>query len=82
MDLRGGYQHLPEALKLGLITPADVDRALNRSLPLAFRLGRFDAAERVPYQNIPYSTIGSRDHRALARRAATESLVLLRNNVK
>ena len=28
MDLRGGYQHLPEALKLGLITPADVDRAL------------------------------------------------------
>ena len=80
MDLRGGYQVLPQSLALGFINESDVDRALNRSLSLAFRLGRFDTDAKVPYRRLGPETIGSVEHRAVARRAAVSSLVLLRNN--
>ena len=80
MDLRGGYQVLPDSLSMGFITEADIDRSLNRTLSLAFKLGRFDQ-DGVPYRSIPFSAIGSPKHRALARKAALDSLVLLRNKL-
>ncbi|APU19482.1 glycoside hydrolase family 3 C-terminal domain-containing protein [Actinoalloteichus sp. GBA129-24] len=90
---------LREALRRGLITEADVDRALRRLLLLRLRLGEFDpapaavttgsdssagggagAADAInPYALITDAVIDSPAHRELAREAAREAVVLLRN---
>ncbi|MFD8009004.1 glycoside hydrolase family 3 C-terminal domain-containing protein [Streptomyces sp. NPDC058955] len=70
---------LREALERGLIDQADVDRAVRRQLELRFRLGEFDP-ELDPYAGIGPEVIDCPEHRALAWRAATESVVLLKND--
>ncbi|MGW8767228.1 glycoside hydrolase family 3 C-terminal domain-containing protein [Streptomyces sp. NPDC055815] len=69
---------LREALERGLIDQGDVDRAVRRQLELRFRLGEFDP-ELDPYAGIGPEVIDCAEHRALAWRAATESVVLLKN---
>ncbi len=73
------YDKLEEAIQRGLVTEADVDTALRRTLLTRFKLGIFDPPERVPYASIPQSVICSPKHRRLARQAARESIVLLKN---
>ncbi len=73
------FDEIPEAIRRGLITEADVDRALERVLLTRFKLGMFDPPQDVPYASIPASVIGSDKHREFAYRAATESIVLLKN---
>ena len=68
-----------DALAQGLLTMADVDDAVRHLLSLRFRLGEFDPPGRDPYSGITPDVIGSAEHRALARRAADEQVVLLRN---
>ncbi|MGW5664615.1 glycoside hydrolase family 3 C-terminal domain-containing protein [Streptomyces sp. NPDC003758] len=70
---------LREALERGLIDEADIDRAVRRQLQLRFRLGEFDA-DLDPYTGIGPEVIDCAEHRALALRAATDSVVLLRND--
>lgn len=70
---------LPQAVKEGYITEADIDKALRRVLAARFRLGEFDPPEMVPFSKIPASDIDSPAHRELALRAARESIVLLKN---
>ncbi|WP_107056130.1 glycoside hydrolase family 3 protein [Streptomyces griseus] len=70
---------LREALERGLIDEDDIDRAARRQLQLRFRLGEFDP-DLDPYTGIGPETIDSPEHRALALRAATESVVLLKND--
>ncbi|HVY30553.1 MAG TPA: glycoside hydrolase family 3 C-terminal domain-containing protein [Polyangiaceae bacterium] len=81
-DLNCGctYEHLPAALEAGLISEADLDRALERLFRTRFRLGMFDPPEQVPFAALPFDVIDSEQHRALARRAAQQSLVLLKND--
>ncbi|MEU7476923.1 glycoside hydrolase family 3 C-terminal domain-containing protein [Lentzea sp. NPDC042327] len=69
---------LREALRRGLIDQSDVDRAVRRQLELRFRLGEFDP-ELDPYSAIGPEVVDCPEHRALALRSATESVVLLRN---
>ena len=69
---------LREALDRGLIDEADVNRAVRRQLLVRFRLGEFDP-DLDPYAGIGPDVIDCPEHRALALRAATESVVLLRN---
>ncbi|SDO33155.1 glycoside hydrolase family 3 protein [Lentzea jiangxiensis] len=69
---------LREALERGLIDESDVDRAVRRQLEVRFRLGEFDP-DLDPYAAIGPEVIDCQEHRALALRAATESVVLLRN---
>ncbi|MER7667346.1 glycoside hydrolase family 3 C-terminal domain-containing protein [Kitasatospora sp. NPDC096128] len=70
---------LREALERGLIEEADVDRAVRRQLEVRLRLGEFDP-DLDPYTGIGPEVIDSPEHRALARRAAAESTVLLKND--
>ena len=72
-------KHLPEAVRRGFVTEEEVTEACRRVFTVRFRLGLFDPPADVPFTRIPESVIDSPAHRALAREAAVESIVLLRN---
>jgi beta-glucosidase len=74
------YDHLGEAIERGLITEADIDRSLGRTLTTRFKLGMFDPPADVPYTAIPLSVVNSTEHRQLAYETAVKSIVLLKNN--
>lgn len=80
-DLNCGYAYtsLLIALDKGLITEAEIDKAVMRLLTARFRLGMFDPEEMVPYASIPYEVNDCEGHRQIARRTAQESIVLLKN---
>ncbi|WP_432968756.1 glycoside hydrolase family 3 C-terminal domain-containing protein [Dactylosporangium sp. CA-233914] len=65
-----------EALDTGLLTPADIDDAVKQNLWLRFRLGEFDPGG-GPYAGVHAATV---DNQRLARQAAAESTVLLKNS--
>jgi beta-glucosidase len=71
------YGTLVEAVQRGLVSEADIDRALVRLFAARFRLGMFDAPERVPYAGIAENDTVA--HRQLALNADRESIVLLKN---
>ena len=73
------YDHLGEAIERGLITEADIDVSLGRTLTTRFKLGMFDPPADVPYAAIPMSVVGSPEHRQLAYETAVKSIVLLKN---
>ncbi|WP_263359690.1 glycoside hydrolase family 3 protein [Acidicapsa ligni] len=81
-DLNCGnaYSHLNESLNQHLITLPDINRALHRLLLARLRLGMLQPADCSPYSKISSNEIDTEDHRAIALRAAEESIVLLRNN--
>lgn len=74
------YLSLPDAVKQGLVTEAEIDSSLAILLRTRFKLGLFDPPGSNPYDRIPYSVVNSREHRELARKAAEKSIVLLKNN--
>ncbi len=80
-DLECGhvFDQLGLAVQRGLLTEADLDRALSRVLTSRFKLGLFDPPEAVPYASISPDVVNCPEHRALARQAAVESVVLLKN---
>ena len=69
-----------EALKQGLITEADMDRALVNMYTVRMRLGEFDPKTIVPYASIKPSVINQPSHNDLALEIANKSIVLLKNN--
>jgi len=73
------FNEIPEAIERGLITEADVDRALERTLGTRFKLGMFDPPEEVPFTSISTDVVACEEHRQLAYRTATEAVVLLKN---
>ena len=81
-DLNCGetYQHLVSAARQGLITEEEITAAVRRLFEARFRLGMFDPPEMVPYAQIPYEVNDCEEHRALAREAARQSIVLLKND--
>ncbi len=74
------YVKYINAVRQGLLSEKDVDEALRRLFRARFQLGMFDPPAMVPYAQTPYSENDSEEHRALALKAARESMVLLRNN--
>ncbi|MHA1821769.1 MAG: glycoside hydrolase family 3 C-terminal domain-containing protein [Promethearchaeota archaeon] len=80
-DLNCGYtfRKLKKAVKKRLINQETIDTALVRLFEARFRLGMFDPPSLVEYQNIPYSQLDTDEHRELAREAARQSIVLLKN---
>ena len=70
---------LRRAYDLGMVSDADIDRAVGRILTARFRLGFFDKPESCPFSRIPESVIGSAEHQQLALEAARQAIVLLKN---
>ncbi|MBT0670774.1 glycoside hydrolase family 3 C-terminal domain-containing protein [Novosphingobium profundi] len=62
--------------KNGTIPMARIDDAVRRILRVKFKLGLFDPAR--PYEQM--AQLGTPAHRAVARQAVAQSLVLLKNN--
>jgi beta-glucosidase len=73
------FDKLEEAIGRGLVTEADINQALRRTLMTRFKLGIFDPPELVSFASIPTEVICSPAHRRLARQATVESIVLLKN---
>jgi beta-glucosidase len=69
---------IKSALSSGLVKESDIDKAARDVLSVRVRLGEFDPGG-GKYGSIDASVIDSPAHRALAREAATEAAVLLKN---
>jgi beta-glucosidase len=68
------------ALGKGLITVADMDKALINIFAIRMRLGEFDPQSIVPYAGIKASIINDPSHNDLALEIATKTPVLLKND--
>lgn len=66
-----------EALEKGYLTEENLDKAVYSTLLLRFKLGDFD--EDHPYAHIDPAKLASPAHKALAVKAAEESVILLEN---
>lgn len=77
---KGFYETTLAAVKDGRITAERLDDAVRRILRVKFRLGLFEAG-RPSTRTVggQFALIGAPEHRAVARQAVRESLVLLKN---
>ena len=81
-DCGGVYQnHALSALEKGMLTQADIDKALINIFTIRMRLGEFDPAEIVPYAGIKPDIVNDPAHNDLAIEVATKTPVLLKNEV-
>ncbi|RAO18004.1 Beta-glucosidase [Micromonospora noduli] len=69
---------IKQALATGLLTEADIDARIREILNVRFRLGEFDPGG-GRYGGITPDVINSPEHQRLARQAAGEAMVLLKN---
>ncbi len=74
-----GFNTLAEAVKKGLVSEDLVTKAAERLYTARFQLGLFDAPGSTLDQ-IPFSAAASIQNRLIARKAAEESIVLLKND--
>ena len=71
--------YLPGKVKDGSMSEAVIDEALRHTVGLRFRLGLFDPIEDQPYWHVPKDVVASAEHIAAAKDAASQGMVLLRN---
>ena len=69
------------ALEQGLITMADIDRALVNVFTIRMRTGEFDPDPMVQYSLYPVSTVNAERYQALAEETATRTPVLLKDEI-
>ncbi|HKI11633.1 MAG TPA: glycoside hydrolase family 3 C-terminal domain-containing protein [Candidatus Acidoferrum sp.] len=74
------YAPYIEAVKKGYLKESEIDVALRRLFTARMKLGMFDPPEMVPYSKIDEKLLDSPEHRAMARKLANESMVLLKND--
>ena len=79
MDLGGNAfgKNLKKAYEEGLITMADLDRAVGNVLRLKFQMGLFENPFVSP--DLAKKLVHSKEHKELARQVAREGVVLLKN---
>ena len=79
MDLGGNAfgKNLKKAYEEGLITMADLDRAVGNVLRLKFQMGLFENPYVSP--ELAKKLVHSKEHKELARQVAREGVVLLKN---
>jgi beta-glucosidase len=77
---KGFYETTLAAVKAGTISQARLDDAVRRILRVKFRLGLFEAGKpSTRAVGGQFALLGAPEHRAVARQAVRESLVLLKN---
>jgi beta-glucosidase len=77
----GNYfkEHLLWLAQHDLVTEQALDTAVRRILLSRFMLGLYDPQQQVPYTCIPSDVVDGPQHRSLARQAAREAIILLKN---
>lgn len=80
-DLNCGctYHSAVDAVRKGLLSEEKINESVFRLLNTRFKLGMFDAAEKSKWGNLGKKDIDTADNRKLARKVATDSIVLLKN---
>jgi len=74
------YRPYIESVQQGYLPETAIDTALIRLFTARMRLGMFDPPGNAPYSRIEQSELDSAAHRELARRVASEAMVLLKND--
>jgi beta-glucosidase len=74
------YKPYIEAVQQGYLSESAINTALVRLFTARIKLGIFDPPGMDPYSKIDKSELNSPAHRALARKLADESMVLLKND--
>ena len=69
-----------KAVQQGLLTEKDIDGALYTLFRTEFRLGFYDDPSASPYRSYGADSVENDAHTALARKAAQQSMVLLKND--
>ncbi|MBO5797837.1 MAG: glycoside hydrolase family 3 C-terminal domain-containing protein, partial [Clostridia bacterium] len=80
LNCGGVYKHLLQSLKEGLVEECDLDVELRRVLRARFKLGMFDDPAGVPYSELPFEIVASREHRNFNREIARRTMTLLKND--
>jgi beta-D-xylosidase 4 len=81
IDCGAYYQkYLPSAYKQGLFSESVLDKALIRQYSSLVRLGYFDPSADQPYRSLHFDSVNTPSNQALAKRAAVEGIVLLKND--
>ena len=80
VECGSSFKALRQALDQGLLTTHDIDRALRPLVMTRLKLGILGHDPDCPYNDTPADVVGCDKHISLARQAARESMVLLKNN--
>jgi len=80
MESKVSEKYLPELVKEGKVTMAQLDEAVGRILYQKFKLGLFDDPYKFCSEQRESATLFSAANRAIAKTAAERSIVLLKNN--
>ena len=80
LECGSSFLSLKTAIDRGLLTEADIDKALEPLIMTQLRLGILYDDPDCPYYGVSSDVIASPSHFALARDAAAESMVLLKND--
>jgi beta-D-xylosidase 4 len=70
---------LPGAFAQNLVNETVLDQALVRQYSSLVRVGWFDAAQNQPYRQLGWNAVATNASQQLARKIATEGIVLLKN---
>ena len=73
------YRSIPEAVRRGLISEAEVDKHVIRLLEGRFDLGEMDDPSLVEWSKIPYSAMSTKESANISLDMARQTIVLLQN---
>ena len=73
------YKSIPEAVKRGLLSEAEIDKHVIRLLEGRFDLGEMDDPSLVEWSKIPYSAMSTKASAQISLDMARQSIVLLQN---